>query len=42
MIKITEGMDGVRDTNLLDSALNAKFQTFDNKEYILRFSQKQW
>lgn len=32
MIEITGGSDGVRDKNLLDSALNAPFQTFDDKE----------
>lgn len=32
MIEITGGSDGVRDRNLLDSALNAPFQTFDGKE----------
>lgn len=32
MIEITGGSDGVRDMGLLDSALNAPFQTFDGKE----------
>lgn len=32
MIKMTGGLDGVRDKSLLDSALNAPFQTFDDKE----------
>lgn len=32
MIKMTGGPDGVRDESLLDSALNAPFQTFDGKE----------
>lgn len=32
MIEITGGSDGVRDRSLLDSALNAPFQTFDGKE----------
>lgn len=32
MIKMTGGSDGVRDESLLDSALNAPFQTFDGKE----------
>ena len=29
MIEMTGGSDGVRDRSLLDSALNAPFQTFD-------------
>lgn len=32
MIKATGGIDGVRDEKLLDSALNAPFQTFGGKE----------
>ncbi len=32
MLKKTGGMDGIIDIGLLDSALNAPFQTFDNKE----------
>ncbi len=32
MIEMTGGSDGVRDRSLLDSALNAPFQTFDRKE----------
>ncbi len=32
MIKATGGSDGVRDTGLLQSALNAPFQTFGGKE----------
>lgn len=32
MIKATGGLDGIRDKDLLDSALNAPFQTFDSKE----------
>lgn len=32
MIEMTGGSDGVRDESLLDSALNAPFQTFDGKE----------
>ena len=31
-IEMTGGVDGVRDNSLLDSALNAPFQTFDGKE----------
>lgn len=32
LIKRTGGMDGVRDENLLDSALKAPFQTFGGQE----------
>ncbi len=32
MIEMTGGSYGVRDRSLLDSALNAPFQTFDGKE----------
>lgn len=32
MIEMTGGVDGVRDNSLLDSDLNAPFQTFDGKE----------
>ncbi len=32
MIKETGGSDGVRDTGLLQSALNAPFQAFDGKD----------
>lgn len=32
MIERTGGLDGVRDESLLDSALNAPFQTFDGKD----------
>ncbi|MGN0679653.1 MAG: type II toxin-antitoxin system death-on-curing family toxin [Oscillospiraceae bacterium] len=32
MIRATGGLDGIRDNGLLDSALNAPFQTFDGKE----------
>ena len=32
LIKETGGIDGIRDENLLDSALNSPFQTFDSKE----------
>ena len=34
MIEMTGGSDGVRDRSLLDSALNAPFQTFDRKENV--------
>lgn len=32
LIAKTGGMDGIRDENLLDSALNSLFQTFDDNE----------
>lgn len=32
MIKVTGGSSGVRDINLLQSALNAPFQAFEDKE----------
>ena len=32
LIKETGGSDGIRDENLLDSALNAPFQTFDGED----------
>ncbi len=32
LISKTGGMDGVRDENLLDSAIKSPFQTFDGKE----------
>ena len=32
LITKTGGMDGIRDENLLDSALNSLFQTFDGNE----------
>lgn len=32
LINVTGGIDGIRDENLLDSALNASFQTFDEKD----------
>lgn len=35
LIEQTGGIDGIRDDGLLDSALNAPFQTFDG-EYIYR------
>lgn len=31
LINVTGGIDGIRDENLLDSALNAPFQTFDGE-----------
>ena len=33
LIQQTGGSDGVRDYNLLDAALEAPFQTFDNKDF---------
>ena len=35
LIETTGGSDGIRDKGLLDSALNAPFQTFDG-EYVYR------
>jgi len=32
LLEATGGMDGIRDDNLLDSALSAAFQTFDGVE----------
>ena len=32
LLDATGGMDGIRDSNLLDSALSVAFQTFDNVE----------
>lgn len=32
LIKETGGSEGIRDANLLDSALNAPFQTFDGDD----------
>ena len=32
MTKMTGGLDGIRDHEMLDSALNAPFQTFDGNE----------
>ncbi|MEE0887034.1 MAG: Fic family protein, partial [Treponema sp.] len=40
LIKETGGIDGVRDENLLDSALNSPFQTFDSKELYPELSGK--
>ena len=37
LIAKTGGLDGIRDKNLLDSALKVPFQTFDGKIYILIF-----
>lgn len=35
LIKETGGLDGIRDENLLDSAVNAPFQTFGG-EYVYK------
>lgn len=40
LIKETGGIDGMRDENLLDSALNSPFQTFDSKELYPELSGK--
>ncbi len=40
LIKETGGIDGIRDENLLDSALNSPFQTFDSKELYPEISDK--
>lgn len=40
LIKETGGIDGMRAENLLDSALNSPFQTFDSKELYPEFSGK--
>lgn len=40
LIKATGGMDGVRDKGLLESALEAPFQTFDGKDLYPALIQK--
>ena len=40
LIKETGGIDGIRDENLLYSALNSPFQTFDSKELYPEISDK--
>ena len=40
LVEKTGGIDGIRDENLLDSALNAPFQTFDSKELYPKISDK--
>ncbi len=40
LIKETGGTEGVRDENLLDSALNAPFQEFDGVEEYATIQQK--
>jgi death-on-curing protein len=41
LIKEFGGSDGIRDFNLLDSALESPFQTFDGVSCIHRFRPKQ-
>lgn len=40
LIKETGGSDGVRDYNLLDSALETPFQSFEEMNCILQFKRK--
>lgn len=40
LIKETGGSDGIRDENLLDSAVNAPFQTFDEEFLYKTLDQK--
>lgn len=40
LITYTGGSDGIRDEGLLDSALNAPFQSFDNKDVFPSIPQK--
>ena len=40
LIKETGGIDGIRDENLLDSALNSPFQIFDTKDLYPEISDK--
>lgn len=40
LIAETGGIDGIRDENLLESAINAPFQTFDNREAFPSIQQK--
>ena len=40
LIEATGGTDGVRDIGLLESALEAPFQTFAEKTFILRLFRK--
>ena len=40
LIKATGGIEGLRDEKLLDSAINAPFQTFDSKELYPEISDK--
>ena len=40
LIAETGGIDGIRDENLLESAINAPFQIFDNREVFPSIQQK--
>lgn len=40
LIAETGGSDGIRDENLLESAISAPFQTFDNAEIFPSIQQK--
>lgn len=40
LIKETGGLDGIRDESLLDSAINAPFQKFDNQDLFPTIQQK--
>lgn len=40
LIKIIGGTDGLRDEGMLDSALNAPFQAFDNISFFPSIMQK--
>lgn len=40
LIAETGGSDGIRDENLLEAAINAPFQTFDNAEVFPSIQQK--
>ena len=40
LIAETGGSDGIRDENLLEAAINAPFQTFDNTEVFPSIQQK--
>lgn len=40
LILVTGGLEGIRDENLLESALEAPFQTFDNKDLYETLQEK--
>lgn len=40
LIAETGGSDGIRDENLLEAAINAPFQTFDNAEVFPSIQKK--
>ena len=40
LIKETSGLDGIRDENLLDSAINSPFQKFDGADLYPTIQQK--